>query len=76
MQAPGLVSRDCGQQEARLHRDVIERGAPTVTTTGCYRRSLVQAMPIGTYSSRWTIPGENAGTQTETYRAPPSAGVE
>lgn len=31
--------------------------------------------PRPPYSSRWTVPGEKAGTHTATYSAPPSSGV-
>lgn len=31
---------------------------------------------LSSYSSRWTVSGENAGRQIETYRAPAGPGVE
>ena len=84
--SPGLTGQgtptDWHSQQLRPSRTSCQRkagmDAPDDGRAAKSVRSIRSRLPLARpgYSSRWTVPGENAGRQTATYSAPSASGVE
>ena len=69
------AARRKGDQNSVFRTNATNESAPTIGAGIQPPIRMPRAKPTGGYSSRCTEDGENAGTHTATYSAPPGAGV-